>query len=127
MQYQVQPLRPQSSQHHNLNSDRRKNMNLHAEARINQMAAENVEAIPWLTAPIRFVISLLNWAIFVVLFAAAVPIIFAGLVIHFIITGQAFLSDLSVAIRSHCLDLEPRLGFATVGWGTGASSPWRPM
>lgn len=76
-------------------------MNLHAEARINQMAAENVEAIHWLTAPIRFVISLLNWAIFVVLFAAAVPIIFAGLVIHFIITGQAFLSDLSVAIRSH--------------------------
>jgi len=58
---------------------------------MNWMAAENVEAIHWLTWPIREIVGIIKTAIFVVLFVAAVPMIFAGLVIHFIVTGQSLL------------------------------------
>lgn len=66
-------------------------MSPHAEARMNQMAAENAEAIHSLTWPIREIVGIIKTAIFVVLFIAAVPLMFAGLVIHFILTGQSLL------------------------------------
>jgi len=66
-------------------------MDSHAEARMNRMAAENVEAIHWLTWPIRELVGIVKTAIFLVLFIAAVPTIFIGLVIHFIVTGQSLL------------------------------------
>jgi len=67
-------------------------VNTTTEKNLNRMAAENVEAIHWLTAPIRFVIDFIKTAIFVVLFIGAVPLIFVGLVVHYVITGHALLN-----------------------------------
>jgi len=64
--------------------------------KVAQMNAENVEAIHWLTWPIRFIIDLIKTAIFLVVFIVAVPLIFAGLVIHFIVTGHSVLDADSV-------------------------------
>jgi len=67
-------------------------MNTHAESRMSQMAAENVEAIHWLTWPIRELVGIIKTAIFLVIFIAAVPLVFIGLIAHFVITGHALLS-----------------------------------
>jgi hypothetical protein len=61
-----------------------------------QMNAENVEAIHWLTWPIRFVVGLIKTALFLVIFIVAVPLLFAGLVLHFVITGHTMLDADSV-------------------------------
>lgn len=70
------------------------------EVHLNRMAAENVEAVHWLTWPIRFIIDLIKTAIFLAIFIIAVPLIFAGLVIHFIVTGQSLLdADAVLALK----------------------------
>jgi hypothetical protein len=75
-------------------------MNSRPEMHMNQMAAENVEAIHWLTWPIRFIIDLIKTAIFLAIFILAVPLIFAGLVLHFILTGQSLLdADAVLALK----------------------------
>lgn len=64
--------------------------------KVAQMNAENVEAIHWLTWPIRFVADLIKTALFLVIFIIAVPLLFAGLMIHFVVTGQTLLDADSV-------------------------------
>ena len=64
-------------------------MNSHAKADLNQLTND----VHVLTAPIRFVIDCIRTAIFVVLFIAAVPLVFAGLVAHYVITGQPLLDE----------------------------------
>jgi hypothetical protein len=63
-------------------------MNPHSEANLNRMSSE-VHMITW---PLRELIGIAKTAIFLVLFIAAVPLIFAGLVAHNVITGHALLS-----------------------------------
>jgi len=64
--------------------------------KVAQMNAENVEAIHWLTWPIRFVADLIKTALFLVIFIVAVPLLFAGLAIHFVVTGHTLLDADSV-------------------------------
>jgi hypothetical protein len=64
--------------------------------KVAQMNAENVEALHWLTWPIRFVADLIRTALFLVVFIITVPLAFAGLVIHFVVTGHTLLDADSV-------------------------------
>jgi hypothetical protein len=75
-------------------------MNSRKEVHLNQMAAENLEAIHWLTWPIRFIIDLIKTAIYLAIFIIAVPAIFLGLVVHFIVTGHSLLdADAVLALK----------------------------
>ncbi len=66
------------------------------QQKVAQMNAENVEALHWLTWPIRFVADLIRTALFLVVFIVAVPMLFVGLMLHFVITGQTLLDADSV-------------------------------
>lgn len=67
-------------------------MNQRTEANVNQIASD-VHLLTW---PIRFIIDLIKTAIFLAIFILAVPLIFAGLVLHFILTGHTLLDADSV-------------------------------
>ena len=63
-------------------------MNVRAdEANLRQLASD-VHLLTW---PIRWIVGLVKTAIFLAIFILAVPTIFIGLVIHFIVTGHSLL------------------------------------
>jgi hypothetical protein len=67
-------------------------MNHKTEANINQLASD-VHLITW---PIRFIIGFIKTCLFAAAFIVGVPLIFMGLLIHHVVTGQALLDADSV-------------------------------
>jgi hypothetical protein len=72
-------------------------MNVRAdEVNLTQLASD-VHLLTW---PIRWIIGLIKTAIFLAIFILAVPTIFIGLVIHFVVTGHSLLdADAVVALK----------------------------
>jgi len=70
-------------------------MNVRAdEANLRQLASD-VHLLTW---PIRWIIDLIKTAIFLAIFILAVPTIFIGLVIHFVVTGHSLLDADAVLV-----------------------------
>jgi hypothetical protein len=72
-------------------------MNVRAdEANLRQLASD-VHLLTW---PIRWIVGLIKTAIFLAIFILAVPTIFIGLVIHFVVTGHSLLdADAVLALK----------------------------
>jgi len=72
-------------------------MNVRAdEANLRQLAGD-VHLLTW---PIRWIVGLIKTAIFLAIFVLAVPTIFIGLVIHFVVTGHSLLdADAVLALK----------------------------
>ena len=64
-------------------------MNQKTEASIRQLA-NDVHLLTW---PIRFIIGFIKTCLFAAAFIVGVPLIFVGLLIHYMVTGQTILND----------------------------------
>ena len=64
-------------------------MNTRTEAKLNQIASD----LHLLVLPIRFVVQFIQTCIFAAAYVIGVPLIFAGLLLHYILTGQTILND----------------------------------
>jgi hypothetical protein len=64
-------------------------MNPRTEANINQLA-NDIHLITW---PFRFIWAFIKTCAFVAAFILGVPLIFVGLLLHYVLTGQTILND----------------------------------